>query len=51
MPENNKSSKRAFQALVTLINLTYYYFDKDKAVSGMLQVFCVFLNIGPTTAF
>lgn len=28
--ENNKSSKRAFQALVTLINLTYYYCHKVK---------------------
>jgi ATP-dependent Clp protease ATP-binding subunit ClpA len=27
--KKDKSLKRAFQALITLINLTYYYFDKD----------------------
>jgi hypothetical protein len=28
--KNNKSLEREFQALVTLINLTYYYCHKDK---------------------
>ncbi len=29
--KKDKSLRRASQALITLINLTYYYFSKDKA--------------------
>jgi hypothetical protein len=37
--KKDKSSRRASQALITLINLTYYYCNKDKALSHWFSTF------------